>query len=314
MKIFKIVAVLLVILFLFLELFIFNSSKPSEDNRPLVSVSTFALYDITKHIAEESVEVLNIIPFGTDPHSFELTPKIMAKIEKSSVTFYSGAGLEPWIDKIHSKAPRVDMSQYVNLQELDADAHSSHAHHHEANENAHESTLDPHYWLDFKNMAAVTKKITSELEKLSPKNKELYRANRDKYIKMLIQLDAEYTKQLRSCEIRNVIINHNSLSYLANNYSFEAESLSGLSPEAQPSPSDIEHILKEIKKDKVETIFYENFINAKVMHSISKDSNVGAEVFSPLGNITADQADANATYESLMLENLEKLTKAMKCH
>jgi zinc transport system substrate-binding protein len=50
------------------------------------------------------------------------------------------------------------------------------------------------------------------------------------------------------------------------------------------------------------------------MKSISKDSDVTADVISPLGNITADDARKNATYEELMYRNLEKLSKAMLCN
>ncbi|MDQ7067302.1 MAG: zinc ABC transporter substrate-binding protein [Sulfurimonas sp.] len=115
MKIFKIVAVLLVLVFMFLELVIFSTDTKKEFTKPLVSVSTFSLYDITKHIAGESIEIVNILPFGVDPHSFGLTPKIMAKIEKSTLVFYSGAGLEPWIDKIaFAKAP-IDISKFVRF-------------------------------------------------------------------------------------------------------------------------------------------------------------------------------------------------------
>lgn len=308
MKIFKIIALLLIVLFLLLEIFVFNTDEKKSLSKPIVSVSTFTLYDITKHIAGESVELVNILPFGVDPHSFELTPMIMAKIEKSSVVFYSGAGLEPWIDKIHFKTKSIDMSKHVSLHDLDHDAHEGHY-----GEHCSHSGVDPHYWLDFENMISLVKKITSELQTVVPRNSKLYEKNSHKYIAMLKKLDEKYTKELHSCKKNNVIINHNSLGYLANKYSFEAESLNGLSPEAEPSPSDIKRILDEIKSDKISTIFYENFINAKVMKSISKDADVNAEVFSPLGNITADEAALKATYESLMLVNLEKLRKAMMC-
>ncbi|MDQ7042804.1 MAG: zinc ABC transporter substrate-binding protein, partial [Sulfurimonas sp.] len=111
-----------------------------------------------------------------------------------------------------------------------------------------------------------------------------------------------------------VILNHNALGYLAHRYDFEVHSLSGLSPEAESSAKDIQRVLKEISQDGIQTVFYESFVNAKVIQGIAKDSGVKIEVLQPLGNITADEAKRGATYKSLMLENLKKLSKAMICH
>jgi len=311
MKKFKIIASLLVLLFVLFELFVFSQKEESQSQKPIISVSTFSLYDIVKHIGGDSVTLSTMIPFGVDPHSFEVTPKIMAMLEKSSLALYSGAGLEPWIENIDFKAKAIDMSSYASLRELGSHELEAHKHH---DEKCAHGKIDPHYWLDFENMKKSVTVISAELEKLLPENRDLYRQNRDKYIKMLDSLDENYSKSLSTCKIDSVILNHNSLGYLAHKYSFHAESLSGLSPEADPSPNDIKRILKEIKKDGVSTIFYENFVNSKVMHSISKDSNVVAEVISPLGNITADEAAANETYETLMQRNLDKLSKAMLCN
>ena len=310
MKNFKIVAFLLVLLLVVLELFVFNNDTKKEKTKPLVAVSTFALQDITKHIAEDSVSVVKMLPVGVDPHSFELTPKLMAKIEKSSLVLYSGAGLEPWIDKITFKAKTLDMSKYVKLRELGANEFECHKHH---DAQCVHNRLDPHYWLDFTNMQKMTYVITEELIKLLPANRAIYLSNRDKYITMLQRLDASYTKTLASCSVNDVVLNHNSLGYLARNYNFHSESLSGLSPEADPTPSDIKRVFKEIKKDGMSTIFYESFMSDKLIRSIAKDMHVNVDVIRPLGNITADEARANATYESLMKENLQKLSKAMFC-
>jgi zinc transport system substrate-binding protein len=311
MKNFKIIAILLLVVFAVLEIFVFSEKPVDKVEKPVVSVSSFSLYDITKHIAKESVSVVNILPFGTDPHSFELTPKIMADIEKSKIIFYSGAGLEPWVDKITFKSKAIDMSRFVKLRKIGADESEHHEHH--TKECAHNAE-DPHYWLDFSNMEILTEVITKELSAIQPENSSFYEENKITYINMLHKLDKSYKEHLLECKINTVILNHNSLGYLAKRYGFHSESLSGLSPESEPSPSDIKRVLSEIKKDGVNTIFYENFINSKLLKAISKDSEVSADVIQPLGNITADEAEAKETYESLMYKNLEKLSKAMLCN
>jgi len=277
----------------------------------MIAVSTFALYDIVKHIAGDSVEIVNMIPFGTDPHSFEPTPKLMADIEKSALVIYSGAGLEPWIKKVQFKTEAIDMSQHVSLRELGANEFEFHQHH--DHQCAH-SKLDPHYWLDFSNMHKATVIITDALIKLFPKNRELYLTHQNSYLHMLNKLDVSYKKYLSNCRIDTVILNHNSIGYLAKRYHFHAESLSGLSPESEPTPNDIQRILKDIKSDAVNTIFFENFVSDRVIKSIASDAHVKVDVFQPLGNITADEAKAGITYENAMYLNLKKLSKALMCN
>jgi len=310
MKKFKILALVLVIVFILVEVFVFNKDEIKQVKKPIVTVSSFFLYDIVTHIVEGDIEVVNILPFGVDPHSFEMTPKIMSKIEKSSLVFYSGAGLEPWVSKIEFKCKAIDVSKSVKLRRLDSDEFEFHKHHDA--QCAHNS-LDPHYWLDFDNMKKATKVITQALITLEPKNKSVYLKNRDVYLQMLDKLDAAYSNNLATCRVNHIILNHNSMGYVAHKYSFHAESLSGLSPESQPTPNDIKRIINEINENGITTIFFENFVSSKVIKTIAKDTGAKVEVIESLGNITADEAKAKVTYKELMYKNLDKLSKALMC-
>jgi len=311
MKNLKIIVAVLMIALGALLFFMSTSEKVVKAQKPIVAVTTFALYDIVKHIAADTVEIVNILPFGVDPHSFEPTPQLMAKIEKSALVIYSGAGLEPWVSGFHFKSKAIDMSHFVKLRKLDSNEHELHEHH---DSQCVHSTTDPHYWLDFKNMQIATEVITKALIELLPQNKALYEKNEKKYIEMLQRLDSEYKKRLSSCKADTVVVSHNALGYLSRDYGFKVESLTGLSPEAEPSAKDVTRIMNDIKKDGVTTIFFEHFVNDKVIKSIAKDTHINIDVFQPLGNITKDEAAAHLSYEDIMKRNLEKLSKALMCN
>jgi zinc transport system substrate-binding protein len=313
MKAFKNVIFILVFALIGMQFYAYISddSKSEKMLKPIIAVSSFSLYDIIKHIAQDSVKIVNILPLGVDPHSFEPTPKLMIDIEKSDLVIYSGAGLEPWTHGFSFKNRAIDMSKHVVLRELKADEHEHHKHH---DEQCAHNTIDPHYWLDFANMQRATVLIKDELIKLQPKYTELYEKNAQEYLLMLETLDKNYKKYLSSCRSNVVIVNHNAIGYLANNYNFRVEALSGLSPEAQPSAKDLTRIFNEIKKEGATTIFFENFINDKAIRTVANDANVELEVFQALGNITKDEADKNLTYKEIMYTNLNKLSKALMCN
>ncbi|MDD5203488.1 MAG: zinc ABC transporter substrate-binding protein, partial [Sulfurimonas sp.] len=66
-------------------------------------------------------------------------------------------------------------------------------------------------------------------------------------------------------------------------------------------------------EDGVKTIFFENFVSDKAIKSISHDTNASVDVLQPLGNITADEAAQNLSYEDIMRQNLEKISQALMC-
>ncbi|MDD5373975.1 MAG: metal ABC transporter substrate-binding protein [Sulfurimonas sp.] len=293
----------------FVSLIIFitplNAKEPTQ--KPTVVASTFSLYDISKNIAGESAEVFMILPFGVDVHSYEPSPKEMIKISKSDLVLYSGAGLEPWIGGFKFKNRAVDISRYVELKKPNGE----HEHHGDA-KHKHNS-VDPHYWQDLQNMIKATERIAEELAQLFPQNKSLYIKNRDNYINMLKNLDADYKKKLSVCKLDTIIVNHDAFSYLANRYGFHVEALSGLSPEAEPSPKNMIKLIAHVKEHKVGTVFFESFASDKAIKSIAKEANVKVDVLQPLGNITADEAKSGLSYEDIMRANLQKISQALEC-
>lgn len=283
-------------------------SVENEKSKPSVVLSTFSLYDSAKYIAQDTLDLSMVLPFGADAHSFELTPKIMSKIEDSSLFIFSGASLEPWIARIPSKNS-IDMSKHVKLITLEGehscggDTHESHSH--------NISPSDPHYWLDLKNMISVSKVLADEFTKILPENKELFQKNAQKYSDKLSKLDEKYKKQLSSCKKDTIVVNHNAFSYLSSNYSFNIESLSGLSPQIMPSPKNIKKIHEAIKEHNITTIFFESFVSDKIIKSIANDLGLKVNVLQPLGNITKDEI--GKSYMDIMDTNMQKIAKALEC-
>ena len=311
MKDFRNIIFVLIIAIFLLQMYVSKQDAKidSQTHKPTVSLSTFSLYDIAKHISQDSLELVIILPFGVDAHSFEPTPKLMAKILESNLVVYSGAGLEPWTESFEFKSKVIDMSKSVNLLKLGKEPdHSNHEHC-----NHTQGAVDPHYWLDIQNMITATNIISEEFSKLLPVKAELYRLNRDKYIRMLKSLDAKYKKSLSGCQKETIIVNHNAFSYLSKNYHFHVEALSGLSPDAQPSAKSMVRLIEHIKEHDISTIFFESFVSDKAIKSIANEAKVSVDVLQPLGNITRDEADKKLSYEDIMLDNLEKISKALVC-
>jgi zinc transport system substrate-binding protein len=280
--------------------------EPS-DKKPTIATSTFSLYEVTRHIAGETVNTFMILPLGVDAHSYEPSPKQVADIYESVLVIYSGAGLEPWIEGFEFKNRTLNISRHVQLRELGEDEHN---HQHEEHG---DSKVDPHYWLDLQNMIKATNQITQELIELFPAYRELYTKNSQSYTDLLKNLDSEYKAKLSTCQLDTIIVNHNAFSYLADKYGFHVEALSGLSPEAEPSAKNMVSLIEHVKEHNISTVFFESFASDKAMKSIALEAKVSVDTLHPLGNITADEAHQKLSYEDIMRSNLEKISKAMQC-
>jgi zinc transport system substrate-binding protein len=287
-----------------------NEQIESVEKKPTIALSTFSLYEIARNIAGDTADTFMILPFGVDAHSYEPTPKQVTKLYKSDLVVYSGAGLEPWISGFDFQNKSIDMSQYVDLKEIDGDEHDHHGH---GDNHGKERAFDPHYWLDIDNMIKATEYITKELIELFPQNKDLYIKNRDAYIGKLRKLDADYKDRLSSCKLDTIAVNHNAFSYISSRYGFHVESLNSLSPESEPSAKNMAHLIEYVKKHQVSTIFFESFVNDRAIKSIANEAGVSVDVLQPLGNITADEAAQKLTYDDIMRSNLNKISNALEC-
>lgn len=293
----------------------FFSSKPhmretATQNKPVVSVSTFSLYEIARTVAGDSLAIHPIIPLGTDPHMFSPNPTQVADISKSVLFVYNGAGFESWAENLKNTFPKsmqvIDMSQHVALEK--SDKHEEHA-----QEGHHHGAYDPHYWLDIDNMIKMTQTLDGEFSKLSPAKAEIFHGNAATYIGELQKLKSEYTSALAECKNRTLVSNHDAFGYLARANTLENVSVIGLSSDEQPSAKNIADIIATVKEHGVKTIFFEEFINDNVSQTIARETGLKAQSLQPLENISEDELKSHQTYLTIMRENLKKLREAMEC-
>ncbi len=280
--------------------------------RPVIAVSTFALYEIARSLAGEKLDVRTIIPLGSDAHMFSPTPKEVAAITSSALFIYSGAGFESWAEPLKNTLPSsvrvVDMSAHVALLKSKEEEHHGHAEEHH-----HDGEYDPHYWLDIDNMIRMTEIMEQEFSTIAPENREFFHQNAKTYIDELEKLRSEYVQGLAECKSRVLVSNHDAFGYLAHTNHLEAVSVIGLSSDEQPSAKNMADIVALVKDHGIKTVFFEELIDDNVARTIAKETGAQALSLQPLENISEDELKSHETYLSIMRQNLQKLREAMEC-
>lgn len=269
-----------------------------KSSKPMVVVSTFSLYEAASVVGGKTLDIVSIIPFGSDVHMFSPTPSQVAQISKATFFIYNGAGFETWAKSLESTLPQtvstVDMSRHVVLLK-------------------EKEAYDPHYWLDIDNMIIMTQTLEKEFSKHFSKNAKLYHTNAARYIDNLKKLKVDYAKGLKECKNRTLISNHDAFGYLAHANTLENVSIIGLSSDEQPSAKIIAEVIARVKEHGIKTIFFEEMINDNVAQTIANETGAQAQSLQPLENISENELKSHQTYESIMRINLAKLTQAMEC-
>ncbi len=118
----------------------------NKENKPKVAATIFPIYDITRQIGGEDLEVVSILPPGGSPHYFEVNPSLLKNLKGTGTIFMIGQELDGWVEKIVDNidsAELVDLSQSINLKEFEEhDDHEEHEEEGEHHEDEHEEHAD----------------------------------------------------------------------------------------------------------------------------------------------------------------------------
>ncbi|KHL10313.1 UNVERIFIED_CONTAM: cation ABC transporter substrate-binding protein [Mumia flava] len=122
--------------------------------------------DVISQIGGQYVQVTAIeTDPNTDPHTFEVNPKVAGEIASADLVVKNGVGYDAWADKIIAAAPNarrkvIDVQHLLGLSD---------------------STPNPHLWYDPKTMPAVAKEIAADLAALDPAQAGYFQANAKKF-------------------------------------------------------------------------------------------------------------------------------------
>ena len=283
-----------------------------------VTASFYTMYDFAKKIGGDKVEVVNMVPAGTEPHDWEPSTKDLIELEKSDVFIYNGAGMEQWVDDVLESLDTdelisVEASKGIKLLQSEdthdhKDAHESESAHHG---HSHDGENDPHVWLDPQNAKYEMNQIKKALIKADNKNKAYYEANYQKYAKQCDELDALYKKELSTVAKRELVVAHEAFGYLCHAYDLEQMGIEGLSADDEPDPKQMSEVIKFAKEHKVNTIFFEELVSPKVAKTIAKETGASAKMLNPLEGLSNKKIKAGQDYFSVMKQNLSAIKKAL---
>ncbi len=317
------------------------------DEKINVYTTFFPLYDFTRQIGGEHVNVVNLVPAGVEAHDWTPKSRELSDIRKAQVFIYNGAGFEGWVEDFLGSLEKTDAPHVVkatkglnliNVTEVeektatDEHAHENeHGHDHgHADEHAHEEKatstekeaahdhahdhggVDPHTWLSPLQAKEMSKNIFEALVKVDPQHKADYEKNFATFSAKLDELHKFYQDSLAATKRKEIVVQHEAYGYLCRDYGLTQKAIMGISPDAEPTAQDMKAISDFVKKHDVKYILFEELVSDKVAKTLADDLNIGTLVFSPVEGLTEEQDKAGETYITMMEKNLTNLVKALQ--
>ena len=261
------------------------------DQRPTVVAAFYPLAWAAEQIGGDSIDVVNLTPPGAEPHDVELTPRDVEKIQNADLVLYLGSGFQPALEHAVEgrSGPSLDL---LDGQKLMTGA------------DAEQGAYDPHVWLDPSRLAAMVTLIGAQLHR-EPAAARL--------VAKLEALDSELADGLAHCSRHEIVTSHAAFGYLAKRYGLKQLALTGLSPEAEPSPRDLEALVDEVKRTDATTVFFETLVSSKLADTVAREAGVKTAVLDPLEGLTEDEVAAGEDYFSVMRADLATLREALQC-
>jgi zinc transport system substrate-binding protein len=133
------------------------------------------------------------------------------------------------------------------------------------------------------------------------------------FASQLHALDEEYRTGLADCERRELVTAHDAFGYLADRYGLEEIPISGLSPETEPSPQDLEAVADLVRERGVTTVFTETLLSPEIGETVAREAGATTAVLDPLEGLTQDELDRGDDYFTVMEANLAALREGLGC-
>jgi zinc transport system substrate-binding protein len=265
---------------------------------------------LVEPVAGNYADITQILPPGAEPHEYEPRPGDAMTLAKGKVLFYDGPFMEPWVENLAGsvnpdivRAPFIDSIPPSVLAQMKNEY-----------KNFPDTNQDPHLWLSPQLAEYYVSYIARQLSAADPANASSYQKNADAFEVRLQKLDQDYRTGLSNCTTRAFLTSHAFLDYQAAAYNLTALSITGLSPDAEPSIEQMAAILNESKADNVQGVLAET----DEVQSLSQ--SVATELGLPLYSYTTMEilpngppAAGDNDYVAIMENNLQQMRQALKC-
>jgi zinc transport system substrate-binding protein len=262
-----------------------GGSDDQSSSRETVVASFYPLAFAAEQVGGEAVVVENLTPPGAEPHDLEVSPSDVSKIKSADLVLLLGHGFQPQLEDAAGSGPDVVALLDTPALDLHPDG-------------------DPHVWLDPIRYMKIVDRIGVVLRRPAAASRLLAR---------LRKLDREYRRGLADCARRDIVTSHEAFAYLAERYGLHQIAVTGLNPEAEPTPQALQETVDVVRASHATTVYFERLVSPRLAETVARETGTKTAVLDPIEGLTDTERKQGADYFTLMRANLHALRTGLGC-
>ena len=236
------------------------------------------------------VDVMCLLPAGASPHFYEPRPRQMKFLSEADMYVRVKIDFEnAWWKKI--SAANTDMLVVDSTQGIDFIG--THMHRQRktgyngrsgAVDLRHKTTRyngrDPHIWLSPRLVKTQVENICQGLMKADPEHSNIYKLNKEAFIRSVNVLDAEIRAKLANLKTRHFMVFHPTWAYFARDYNLEQIPIEMEGKE--PSAGAMAKLMTIARKRHISVIFLQPQISRQTADVIAGHLDAKVTILDPL--------------------------------
>ena len=290
-----------------------GDNKANHDGLKIVCTA-FPQYDYVKNILGTSDGVTLLLDDGADLHSYEPTATDIIEIASADLFVYIGGVSDSWVEGALKSANSdtlrtVALMDMVETYDVDYVAGMEKENHH--HESEHEK--DEHIWLSLRNSAIITQTLCDIICEIDSVNAEKYKANTEKYIDSLNELDSEYKSVAESAK-RNTLLfaDRFPFRYLVEDYNLQYHAaFSGCSSESEASFQTMAFLIDKTKELNLPVVITIEGSDGSIAEMICNETGAKNITLDSCQSVSSADIENGTSYINIMKNNLEILREAL---
>jgi zinc transport system substrate-binding protein len=262
-----------------------GGSDGHSNAREAVVASFYPLAFAAEQVGGEAVSVENLTPPGAEPHDLEVSPSDVSKIKSADLVLLLGHGFQPQLEDAAGSG--ADVVALLDTPALDLHPDG-----------------DPHVWLDPIRYMKIVDRIGVVLGRPAATSRLLAR---------LRKLDKDYRRGLADCARRDIVTSHEAFAYLAERYGLNQMAVTGLNPEAEPTPQGLQQTVDVVRASDATTVYFERLVSPRLAETVARETGTKTAVLDPIEGLTDTERKQGADYFTLMRANLRALQAGLGC-
>lgn len=255
--------------------------------------------NIVQNVAGDLVDVVGIVPEGTNSHTFEPAPSDAAAMSEADVVFINGLHLEEPTRELADANVRAG----VRIVELGDLTITPAEYIFDFSFPREQGDPNPHLWTNPPYARRYAQIVKDTLSELDPANAGAYASNFEVFAERIDELDAivrEVTETVPT-ENRKLLTYHDSFPYFAREYGWTVIGAIQPSDFAEPTAQDVANLIDQVRDEAVPAIFGSEVFASPVLEQIAAET--GAEYIDDLrdDDLPGENGDAEHSYLGLMV-------------